>query len=1018
MKYSFAASSLAIGIVFVATPPPLLADAGVWLKTVLSTQLYVWLENLEKNGQPVTKAVPMLPNMATVPFADARSIQPLPVSSTTFVRQADGAYVTLQFALTAPYSPLSPMSLGAQLVSGGVKNLFGAPAGPAGTGLQSQTCAVSALGNDGSEVVACASNNSVAASRAPSGLPPAMLSYPIGQDVNSVFFADFNGDGNPDLAVAYDGSGGPGGIAILLNNGDGTFKNPVTYASGTMATNFAVLDLNHDGFLDIATVSLDNKVTVLLGNGDGTFGAAKAYAVGGGSGQAIAIADFNGDGNPDIAVGGTTGILLGNGDGTFRAGSPLPVGASGGLISAFAAGDLNGDGKVDLVYADSENQVVVPLFGNGDGTFQPGQAYAVSQLPSSLVLADYNNDGRLDIVNGSGDARIFGPSLNSNNTDILLNNGDGTFQGAPTYFTLPNSEASGSFTLLNGMVVANFGGTSPGVLASGGGLTLFIGNGKGGFQAPQSFAIQGDAGGIAAADFNGDGMPDAAVLTGFGNVAILLGTATGFGTPLNLASGVVNPSAIVAGDFSGDGNADLAVVGQTNGTGPGTLAILMGDGHGNFQAPVTIPAGVTPTALAAVDLNGDGKLDLVFSDSGPNGSGPGGGVYVALNNGAGVFQAPVQVFSGVAPTFGVGDVNGDGKLDLVVSSAVAGTDNAVLSWLAGNGNGKFQAPVVITTSNFTDNAILVQDFNGDGIPDIVLAHQGAYTSFLAGYGGGTFSAETPFLSTGQPTLLATADFNADGKPDLLVGGLTMSVLLNNSVKTAQVSVASAAPAISTSVAPGSLASAYGTDLANKAAGSASLPLPTSFGGTSISIQDASGNVTAAPLLYVIPSQVNFEVPPGLAFGPAIATITSGDGTQSAASLQVASVAPGIFELNSGGLAAAYVILYHADNTQTVEQVYTVSGGAVVATPVSLGSSTDKPYLFIFGTGLQDAGTAGVTVTVGGVNVPVSYAGAQGGFVGLDQVNAQLPASLAGKGNVTVQVTANGIAANAVNFTIQ
>jgi len=246
----------------------------------------------------------------------------------------------------------------------------------------------------------------------------------------------------------------------------------------------------------------------------------------------------------------------------------------------------------------------------------------------------------------------------------------------------------------------------------------------------------------------------------------------------------------------------------------------------------------------------------------------------------------------------------------------------------------------------------------------------------------------------------------------------MSVLLNNSVKTAQASVASAAPAISTSVAPGSLASAYGTDLANKTAGSASLPLPTNFGGTSIAILDASGNVTAAPLLYVKPTQVNFEIPPGLAFGGATVTITSGDGTQSAASVQMASVAPGIFELNSGGLAAAYVILYHANNTQTVEPVYTHSAGAVVAIPVSLGSSTDKPYLFIFGTGLQDAGTAGVTVTVGGIGVPVSYAGPQGGFVGLDQVNAQLPASLAGKGNVTIQVTASGIAANAVNITFQ
>jgi uncharacterized protein (TIGR03437 family) len=467
---------------------------------------------------------------------------------------------------------------------------------------------------------------------------------------------------------------------------------------------------------------------------------------------------------------------------------------------------------------------------------------------------------------------------------------------------------------------------------------------------------------------------------------------------------------MVSGDFNGDGHADLVFVSQANGSG--VLGVLKGNGNGTFQPLVTSPAGVSPFALSAVDLNGDGKLDLVFADSGTNGTG--GGIYVVMNAGGDVFQAPVMVLPGSYQAFGVGDVNGDGKPDLVVSSG-----QAVISWLAGNGNGTFQTPIAISTSNAPVNAVLVEDFTGSGDADIVLAHQASNTTYLASYGGGTFSAETPFLGPGEPTLLTTADFNGDGKPDLLVGGLTISVLLNKSVTTAKASVSSSAPAISTAIAPGSLASAYGTDLANKAAGGTSLPLPTSFGGTSISIQDASGNVTAAPLLYVIPAQVNFEVPPGLATGPATVTITSGDGTQSAASVQVASVAPGIFELNSGGLAAAYVTLYHADGSTTVEQVYTVnSAGAVVATPVSLGSSTDQAYLFIFGTGLQEAGTAGVTVSLGGVNVPVSYAGAQGGFVGLDQVNVQLPASLRGKGNVTIQVTAGGIAANAVSVTIQ
>ncbi len=145
------------------------------------------------------------------------------------------------------------------------------------------------------------------------------MNYSIGPDVNGVFFADFNGDGFPDLAVTYDGNNTvPGGIAILVNQGDGTFGSPVTYAGGTQATQFAVLDLNGDGALDIATASLDQTVTVLLGKGNGAFGPPARYTVGG-SGQAIAIADFNGDGVPDI-VSGTTLVLLGNGNGTFSAG--------------------------------------------------------------------------------------------------------------------------------------------------------------------------------------------------------------------------------------------------------------------------------------------------------------------------------------------------------------------------------------------------------------------------------------------------------------------------------------------------------------------------------------------------------------------------------------------------------------------------------------------------------------------------------------------------------------------------
>lgn len=131
------------------------------------------------------------------------------------------------------------------------------------------------------------------------------------------------------------------------------------------------------------------------------------------------------------------------------------------------------------------------------------------------------------------------------------------------------------------------------------------------------------------------------------------------------------------------------------------------------------------------------------------------------------------------------------------------------------------------------------------------------------------------------------------------------------------------------------------------------------------------------------------------------------------------MAPGLFVFNSSGLAAAYVILYHADGTQTVEQIYSVgSGGTLVPSPVSLGSATDQPYLFLFGTGFDAAGTSGVTVSIGGINAPVTFAGPQGVYAGLDQVNVKLPASLAGAGNVTIQLIANGLAANAGNITFQ
>ena len=233
------------------------------------------------------------------------------------------------------------------------------------------------------------------------------------------------------------------------------------------------------------------------------------------------------------------------------------------------------------------------------------------------------------------------------------------------------------------------------------------------------------------------------------------------------------------------------------------------------------------------------------------------------------------------------------------------------------------------------------------------------------------------------------------------------------------SIVSAANVGATAVAPGSLATANGSSFATTNIGSTTLPLPVTFGGTSVSIVDSASKTFTAPLLYVAPTQVNFLVPAGVANGTAQVTITSGDGTKSTGSVQIAAVAPGLFALNNVALAAAYVVRVAADGTQTPQNVYVVnSAGAAVANPINMGSATDSVYLILFGTGLQAAGTAGVKVTAGGANATVLYAGPGGGFAGLDQVNVLLPRSLAGKGNVNIQLSASGIAANPVQVTIQ
>jgi uncharacterized protein (TIGR03437 family) len=220
------------------------------------------------------------------------------------------------------------------------------------------------------------------------------------------------------------------------------------------------------------------------------------------------------------------------------------------------------------------------------------------------------------------------------------------------------------------------------------------------------------------------------------------------------------------------------------------------------------------------------------------------------------------------------------------------------------------------------------------------------------------------------------------------------------------------------LAPGAIASANGQNLATGTPTEILGPSPTTWDGTSVAIVDAAGKTWAAPLLFVAPWQVNFQVPAGVAAGNAQVKVTSGTGVQTASNIPIAAAAPALFTLNGSGLAAAYADRV-TGGTQVIEPAYALNGfGSYSAAPMSVGSGTDQTYLVLYGTGLEGVSTTAVTATVNGVNAPVVYAGPQGTFPGLDQVNLLVSPSLAGKGNVNVQVTVSGVSANAVQVTIQ
>jgi hypothetical protein len=384
-------------------------------------------------------------------------------------------------------------------------------------------------------------------------------SYPVGTSPTAIAVADFNGDGKPDLAVANSGdpnTNDDGNVSILLGKGDGTFQGSISFNAGKNPWSIAVGDFNHDGKTDLAVLDGgETSVNILFGKGDGTFQPAVKYNLGSsGYPAAIAAADLDGDGNLDLAIANAgLCILLGNSDGTFQA----AVNNSGGGTS-LTIGDFNGDKKMDIAVVSQtrvgggEIKGYLSVFvGNGDGSFQSPVETDFSGGSDSIAAGDFNGDGKLDVVVTPAP----GPFLPFP-VVLLLGNGDGTFQapqdldpaqaGIPRHFAAVagdfNNDGKLDVAVLVVFLVGS-GAPPPPV------LRLLLGNGDGTFQTPQDSDLSTLPWSLSAGDFDLNGSLDAAVANSeSNNISVLLNKgAPGSLQDFSLSASPLSPGTIAAG---------------------------------------------------------------------------------------------------------------------------------------------------------------------------------------------------------------------------------------------------------------------------------------------------------------------------------------------------------------------------------------------------------------------------------------------------------------------------------------